>query len=186
MPRRGRVEFIRLIRSDRRLHVLGEHIPAPPPNVPELPNDEAKLDLPLRDLLARHRQDPNCASCHARFDSYGLVFEGFDPVGDRREKDLAGRIVDASASFPGGERTGLDGLRQHIREKRPDDFVDNLCRKLLVYALGRSPILPDDLLVADMKRTLAADGHRFASLVESIVTSPQFLNKRGRDDLAGK
>ena len=167
-------------------HVLGEHIPAPPPNVPELPADEAKLDLPLRDMLARHRQDPNCAACHARFDSYGLVFEGFDPVGDRRDKDLAGRPVNASAAFPGGERTGLDGLRQHIRERRQDDFVENLCRKVLVYSLGRSPILPDDLLVQEMKRKLAADGYRFASLIESIVTSPQFLNKRGRDDLAGK
>ena len=35
--------------------VLGETIPSPPPNVPELPQDEAKLDLPLRDVLAQHR-----------------------------------------------------------------------------------------------------------------------------------
>src|SRR6185436_19743241 len=56
--------------------VLGEHIPAPPAQVPELPRDERKLgDLTLPALLARHRQDTHCAACHARFDGYGLAFE---------------------------------------------------------------------------------------------------------------
>ena len=168
-------------------NVLGERIPPPPPNVPELPTDEAKLDLPLRDMLARHRADPNCAACHAKFDSFGLVFEGFGPVGDRREKDLAGRPVDGHASFPGGgEGAGLDGLRRHIHEHREKDFVENLCGKLLTYALGRSPMLSDDLLVQDMHRKLAANGYRFDNAIESIVTSPQFLTKRGRDNFAGK
>src|SRR6185295_15626147 len=41
--------------------VLGEVIPPPPPVVPELPADEAKLDVPLRDKLAQHRSNPACA-----------------------------------------------------------------------------------------------------------------------------
>jgi hypothetical protein len=32
-----------------------------------------------------------------------------------------------------------------------------------------------------MKSRLAADGYRFDSLVETIVSSPQFLNKRNTD-----
>ncbi len=71
--------------------VLGEHIPPPPAVVPELPRDEAKIELPLRDMLARHREDKTCASCHARFDSIGLVFEGYGPIGERRTEDLGGR-----------------------------------------------------------------------------------------------
>ena len=52
----------------RRL--LGEHIPPPPPTVPQLPADEASLgDLTLREALARHRADKSCAACHARFDA---------------------------------------------------------------------------------------------------------------------
>ncbi|HVS52866.1 MAG TPA: DUF1592 domain-containing protein [Opitutaceae bacterium] len=165
-------------------NILGERIPPPPPVVPELPKDEAKTDLPLREMLARHRADASCAACHARFDSMGLVFEGFGPVGERRENDLAGRAIDAHAQFPGGrEGVGLDGLRQYIRDARQKDFVDNLCRKILVYALGRSPIVSDETLVQEMRGKLAANGYRFDTLVESIVTSPQFLNKRGRDDL---
>src|SRR5260221_11445737 len=54
--------------------VLGEVIPPPPAVVPELPNDEAKSDLPIRDMLARHRENKVCASCHARFDTVGLAF----------------------------------------------------------------------------------------------------------------
>ena len=87
--------------------VLGEHIPPPPAAVPELPRDEAKLDLPLRDLLAKHRENQACASCHSRFDSLGLVFEGYGMVGERRSKDLSGRAIDDSATFPGGD----DGYR---------------------------------------------------------------------------
>ena len=81
-------------------NVLGERISPPPPGVPRLPEDETKLDLPLRDAMARHRSDPSCASCHAKFDALGLVFEGYGPIGERRDKDLAGRPVDVSATFP--------------------------------------------------------------------------------------
>ncbi|MEO8425967.1 MAG: DUF1592 domain-containing protein [Verrucomicrobiota bacterium] len=167
----------------RRL--LGEQIPPPPPTVPELPSDEAKLgDLTLREALARHREDKSCAGCHARFDALGLVFEGFGPVGERRDKDLGGRPVDAHATFPGGsEGAGLDGLRRYVREHRQQDFLDNLCRKLLVYALGRTLLLSDDGIINDMRAKLTANGYRFSNLVETIVTSRQFLNRRDHDAL---
>ncbi|RPI48921.1 MAG: DUF1592 domain-containing protein [Acidobacteria bacterium] len=159
--------------------VLGEVIPPPPPVVPELPKDEAKLDLPLRDVLARHRENPACSSCHARFDGFGLTFEGYGPVGESRTKDLAGRAVDTHATFPGGgQGAGLDGLQGYIRANREKDFVDNLCRKMLVYALGRSLILSDEPLIQRMNAKLAAGGYRIGILVEAIVTSPQFLKTR--------
>jgi len=159
--------------------VLGEVIPPPPPTVPELPKDEAQLDMPLRQVLAKHRENAACASCHARFDSFGLTFEGYGPVGETRAKDLAGRPVDAHATFPGGsEGTGLSGLQSYIRANREKDFVDNLCRKMLVYALGRSLMLSDEPLIQRLNAKLAANGYKFGTLVETIVTSPQFLRKR--------
>jgi hypothetical protein len=165
--------------------VLGEHIPPPPAVVPEIPREEAKLDLPVRDTLARHREEKSCASCHARFDSYGLVFEGYGPVGERRAKDLAGRPVDDSATFAGGTTvSGLEGLRAHVRARRQDDFVDNLSRKMLAYSLGRSVMLSDEVTVAQVRARLARDGYRMSTLVESIVTSPQFLTKRSAGDTA--
>jgi hypothetical protein len=162
--------------------VLGEVIPPPPPVVPELPADEAKTDLPLREVLAKHRSNPVCASCHARFDVFGLAFEGYGPVGEARTKDLAGRPVDTNAVFPGGSQgSGAEGVRTYIREHRQADFVDNLSRKLLAYALDRSLQLSDDPLIERMKTRLTASGYRFNTLLEAIVTSPQFLNKRSPD-----
>jgi hypothetical protein len=166
----------------RRL--LGEEIPAPPPDVPELPKDEASTgDLTLPELLARHRANKSCAGCHQRFDSIGLAFEGYGPIGERRGLDLGGRPVIARATFPDGrEGSGTDGLRRYLSERRQDDFVDNLCRKLLAYALGRTLQLSDESTIKEMHSGLAADGHRFGRMVDVIVTSPQFLNKRGKDD----
>ncbi|HEY2880960.1 MAG TPA: DUF1588 domain-containing protein [Pirellulales bacterium] len=163
----------------RRL--LGETIPPPPPNVPVLPDDESKLgEMTLAKTLAHHRADKNCAVCHQRFDSMGLVFENFGPIGELRENDLAGHPVDIHAVFPGGsEGTGLKGLQDYVREKRQDDFLDNLCRKLLAYSLGRTLIPADDLVLHTMRTQLEANEFRFDSLVDAIVTSPQFLTKRG-------
>jgi hypothetical protein len=167
--------------------VLGEHIPPPPAAVPELPRDEAKLDLPLRDLLAKHRENKACASCHSRFDSLGLVFEGYGMVGERRSKDLSGRAVDDSATFPGGATgAGIEGLLSYVRAHRQDDFINNLSRKLLSYALGRSLMLSDDIAIDAMRAKLAKDAYRFDSLIESIVTSSQFRNKRGGEELAAR
>jgi hypothetical protein len=161
--------------------MLGESIPPPPPGVPELPKDEAKLgELTLPQLLARHRDVKECAGCHRRFDTIGLAFEGYGPIGERRERDLGGHPVDARATFPdGSEGTGLDGLRRYLSERRQEEFVANLCRKLLAYALGRSLIPSDQATIEAMRTRLSADSHRFGGLIETIVTSPQFLNKRG-------
>lgn len=167
----------------RRL--LGERIPPPPPNVPELPADEAKLgDVTLREALAKHRDNVACAGCHERFDSIGLAFEGFGPVGERRDTDLGDRPVSTAATFPGGhDGDGLQDLQAYLLAHRRNEYLDNVCRKLLSYALGRSLILSDELLIRDMRAKLEADGFRFQSLIETIVTSPQFLKKRGGEHL---
>ena len=104
-------------------------------------------------------------------------------MGEARTKDLGGRPVDINAVFPGGSQgTGVDGVRTYIREHRQSDFVDNLSRKLLAYALNRSLQLSDEELVDRMKTGLPQNQYRFSWLVETIVTSPQFLNKRGKGD----
>jgi hypothetical protein len=167
--------------------VLGEVIPPPPPVVPELPQDEAKLDLPLREVLAQHRSNPACATCHARFDAFGLTMENFGPVGEARTKDLAGHAVDLQATFPGGSQgTGMSGLQAYIKANREKDFLDNVSRKLLVYALGRSLLLSDEPLIERMNTRLAANGYRFSVLVDAIVTSPQFLNRRTAESTSRK
>ena len=161
----------------RRL--LGEDIPAPPANVPDLPVDEAKAERTLRQSLEIHRADAACAGCHVRFDPIGLAFEGYGPIGELRERDLGGHPVDTRADFPGGfAGEGLAGLRAYLKSRRQADFVDTFCRKLLAYGLGRGLKASDDATLEAMHARLSADDHRFGGLVEAIVTSPQFRYKR--------
>jgi hypothetical protein len=92
---------------------------------------------------------------------------------------LAGRPVDTVVTYPGGSvGTGVGGLRTFIRQNRQDEFVGNMSRKLLAFALNRSLQLSDEALVETMQSRAAASGYRFESLVNTIVSSPQFLRKR--------
>src|SRR5262249_36483280 len=112
----------------------------------------------------------------------GLTFEGYGPVGDARTHDLAGRAVETNVTFPGGSQgTGLEGLKTFIRANRQQGFVSNLSRKLLAYSLSRSLQLSDEALLERMETQLAAKEYRFDSLIEAIVTSPQFLDRRVLD-----
>ena len=163
-------------------HLLGQHFPPPPADVPELPADEKNAPKTIREMMAEHTANPRCAMCHVHFDSLGMAMEGFDPIGRRRSKDLAGRVVNDAVEFPGGETaSGIPGLIQYIEKNRKQDFVRTLCRKFLGYALGRSVMLSDSILLEQMEEALRKNEYRFSVLFETVVTSPQFRNQRGRD-----
>ncbi len=163
--------------------VLGEHIPAPPADVVALPAKETETNgKTIRELLALHVEDAKCARCHQRFDAVGLSMEGFDAIGRRRTKDLAGRPVDDAVLLPDGTQArGVPEFARHLVEARREDFVRTLCRKLLGYALGRSLQLSDDVLLDEMRVALDTQGDRFVPLLETVIRSPQFRNQRCRD-----
>jgi hypothetical protein len=161
--------------------LLGEKLPRPPKGIPQLPDDEVTTaGLTVRQLTAKHSSDPKCAVCHKKIDAYGFALEGFDPIGRRREKDLAGRPVDTTAKAADGtEFDGLDGLRAYLLTKRKVAFERQFCRKLLGYALGRSVQLSDDPLLDDMAASLMKNGGRVSAAAEAIVRSKQFREIRG-------
>ena len=76
---------------------------------------------------------------------------------------------------------GVTGLQTYIRGHRQKLFIANISRKLLAYALNRSLQLSDEPVVENMQSAVTANGYKFSTLVETIVTSPQFLNKRVRE-----
>ena len=163
--------------------LLGNHLPKPPPNVPELPEDERHTQgLTVRQVVEKHRSLPGCATCHDRIDPLGLALEGFDAIGRRRTRDLAGRPVDSGVELqPGIEFRDLAGLRTYLLEQRREEFLRNFCRKLLGYALGRSVEVSDERLLDEVLKSLERADFRFSVAVATIVRSPQFLNQRGRD-----
>lgn len=160
--------------------LLGERLPRPPKDVPQLP-DEVPQGLTERQLIEKHSSDAACAKCHARIDHYGFVLEQYDAIGRLREKDAEGHAIDVSVKLPdGAPLVGVDGLRDYLLTTRRDDFVRQFCRKLLGYALGRSVQLSDGPLVDKMMADLAANDYRFSAAVEAIVLSDQFRQIRGQ------
>ena len=157
--------------------LLGLPTPPPPQGVPDLPEDERnEAALTVGQLLAKHRADAACSACHERIDPLGIALENFDPVGRWRTHDINGRPIDSDSRLADGRRLqGMEGLVAFLCEERQERmFVRRLCRKLLGYALGRS-VQPGDrpLLDAIEDRLWSTDG-RFSTIIEAIVTSPQF------------
>ena len=155
--------------------LLGERLPRPPANVPDL-EDSVPEGLTARELIEKHSSEPGCAKCHKLIDPYGFALEQYDAIGRLRPKavDTKTKLVDGTAV------EGIDGLRHYLATDRLDDVLEQFCRKLLGYALGREVALSDLLLIEEMQKRLKASDYRFSVAVEAIVTSPQFRNIRGR------
>jgi len=151
--------------------LLGRRIPPPPPNVPKISDDEKSAEgLNVQQQLAKHRADANCAACHAKIDPPGIALENYDPIGRWRDTERDGSpIVNSDHLTDGTEVQGVAGLKAWLNS-REDEFLTNFHRKLLGYALGRAVLPGDRRLLEKMNQ----DGDHFASLVECIVTSPQF------------
>ncbi len=153
--------------------LLGRRIPPPPPNVPKLSEDSQNSDgLTIHQQLAKHREEANCAACHAKIDPPGIALENYDPIG-RWRTDANARAVWQDGSV----MDGASGLRQWLRS-RQDEFLANLHRKLLGYALGRA-VQPGDKRLLERMKSSASDGPpRFSTLVQLIITSPQFTTRQ--------
>ncbi len=157
--------------------VLGAKVPPPPPDVPELPKeDRAAGGLTFRQQLEVHRTKAECAACHARIDPLGFGLENFDPIG-RWRTEAGGAAVDASGELPGGTKFNGPAELKVLLLKRKPEFLRNLSRKLLGYALGRQLYPFDQCVVDDGLKALAADGDRPAALFERIVLSYPFRHR---------
>ncbi len=160
--------------------LLGEKLPKTPPNVPQLPEQEGLDKLTMRQLVEKHTNNPDCASCHVRIDPLGFAMEKFDPIGRRRSIDLGGLPIDAKAILKDGTTfDDIDGLRHYLLSRKKNVIIRLFCQRLLGYALGRTVTLSDTTLLDQMVAALHRnDGHITAAL-EVLVMSPQFRMKRG-------
>ena len=141
--------------------LLGERLPKPPANVPDLP-ELVPAGLTARQLIEKHSSVAACAKCHARIDPYGFALEQYDAIGRLRAEpvDTKTKLVDGQAI------EGLAGLRDYLANDRREAFVRQFCRKLLGYALGREVRLSDEPLLKAMQVRLANENYRFSVAVE--------------------
>ncbi|MGC4046644.1 MAG: DUF1592 domain-containing protein [Armatimonas sp.] len=159
-------------------NILGTPPPPPPPNVPELdkPGEKATATT-LRKRLELHRANPTCASCHAQMDGIGLALENYDLLGRWRDKD-ADQPIDASGTLPDGNKfTGPTQLKQVLLNKKTL-FTRTLTERALTYALGRGVERTDRCNLDAMTASVAKNGYKFSAVVEAIVTSPPFRERR--------
>jgi hypothetical protein len=162
-------------------HLAGAPPPLPPGNVPAL--DEADIGTPkartVRELMADHRANPTCASCHAVMDPLGFALENFDATGAWRDRDrYAGTVIDSAAELPDGTPiAGPNELREALIA-RPDQFVQTFTEGLLTYALGRTLDYYDMPAVRKIVRDAAVEEYRFSSIVRGVVESQQFRERR--------
>ena len=160
--------------------LLGDKLPRPPKDVPQLPEDEATESLTVRDLTQKHSADPRCAGCHVRIDGYGFALEGYDAIGRSRTRDLGDRPIDTRATvFDGTMVNDATDLRQYLLTKQRDVVLQQFCRKLLGYSLGRGVMLSDKPLITEMQTQLRKQDYRFTAALETIVRSKQFREIRG-------
>ena len=155
--------------------LLGEKLPKPPADVPDLP-EKVPENLTARQLIEKHSSAKECSKCHERIDPYGFALEQFDAIGRIRKKQQ-----DTSVTlFDGSRINGIEGLRDYIATQRSDDFLEQFCRKFLGYALGREVQLSDMLLIGEMKKELKDNGYRFNVAMDLVIGSDQFRKIRGR------
>ncbi len=162
--------------------LLGERLPKPPADVPQLP-DSAPEGLSVREMTERHRQDPACAACHVRIDPYGMALERFDALGRLRPDAQMKPGESHSILRDGAEIEDFSGLRNYLVGPRREDLMRSIARKLVGYALGRAVLPSDRALVDQVAKNMAAGG-RWSDALLLVVGSEQFRCVRSGESTA--
>lgn len=164
--------------------LLGEHVPPPPDNVPAIEPDIRGAKT-IRELLAKHRSQAECASCHVKIDPPGFALENFDPAGQWRERYVqlddgrrkSGAEVDASYVLPDGREFRDVAEFQRLMIADPRKLARNVAEHLLVYGTGAPIAFADREAVDAIVDQAAGDGYGFRSLLLAVVGSPVFQSK---------
>ncbi len=160
-------------------NLIGTPPPPPPGNAPALKDNTISATLSVRERLAEHRANAQCAGCHKMIDPPGFALENFDAVGRWRILE-EGKPVDASGGLPdGSEFTGVAALEQGLLH-RPELFVSTLTEKLLTFALGRGVESSDAPAVRKIVRDAQANDYKFSSIIVGITKSTPFTMRRSQ------
>ncbi|MBN8829732.1 MAG: DUF1592 domain-containing protein [Sphingomonadales bacterium] len=157
-------------------NILGVPPSPPPPGVETNLDEDGKQPRTLRDRLAKHRENPACASCHNMMDPIGLSLENFDQVGKWRTLDGAFPVDATGKLVDGTPLRGSADLRNALL-KRSGSFAANAVSKLMTYATGRPVTFREMPAVRQILKDSAQQNNRFVSLVLGVVQSQPFLTR---------
>ncbi len=161
--------------------IMGEHIPPPPENVPAIEPD-IRGAKSIREMLAKHRDNDACASCHKKIDAHGFALENFDAAGQWRDKyyskNKSRRLkVDPSYKLADGRSfKSFEEFRDLVASK-PRPLAKNLAEKLLVYGTGSQITFSDRGDLQKIVNETQSKKYGVRSILKSVVTSRIFLTK---------
>lgn len=170
--------------------LLGVPISPPPPNIEPIDPDTRGATT-VREQLALHSKEGNCASCHRKFDPYGFAMESFDVMGNFREhyrvlnadrqknepRWTDGLPVDPHGVTPQGEAfTDITALRQLLAEQ-PDRVAWGVTWHLMTYATATPTSPLDRAAIQQVVDGAKKDDYGLRSIVHGIVQSETFRNK---------
>jgi hypothetical protein len=126
---------------------------------------------------------PECSSCHALFDPYGLALDSYDVIGRFRTQYGDGRPIDTSATLPPAfdnqqVRDAVE-MSQKLAESRV--FATCTAKNMLQYALSDATSAPVDVgscpVAALTARFLASTDRSFSELISDVMLSPAALRR---------
>ena len=162
--------------------ILGTPPPKPPPDVGAIEPD-IRGATTIREQLAKHRDNPSCASCHAKIDPPGFALESFDVIGGWRDhyrtvvRGRRGPAVDPGDVLPDGRRfRDIDEYKKLLLDDK-DQLARNLAEKLLAYGTGAAPAPLDKPVIDAIVKTVRDKNYGLKSLIHEVVQSPLFQTK---------
>ena len=159
---------------------LGSPTPPPPPAIPSF--EEARKGIKdkkptTREVMALHRADALCASCHSRMDPLGLALENFNALGMWRDAE-GDQPIDASGTLLSGQPfKDIRDLKAILKGDLRRDFYGCMAEKLMTYALGRGVDYRDVETIDQIVDKLDRDGGTFSTLLMGIVDSSAFQRR---------
>ncbi|MEM6995612.1 MAG: DUF1588 domain-containing protein, partial [Myxococcota bacterium] len=154
-----------------RERVLCQEVPPPPDDVNTDIPDAAGEANTLRERLEAHRDNPECAACHAFIDPPGFLFEHFDPLGAYRTEDN-GYPIDASGELDGVPLADASELAALLGE---DPRVGQcVVTQLFRHANGRLEDSGELPALVDIDDRFGDEGYRFGDLLVKLVTHDAF------------
>ncbi len=149
--------------------------PPPPPNVPAASPD-IRGALTVREILAKHRTDDACNSCHKKIDPHGFALESFDPIGRWRNAYPNSQPIQVDGEIDGRSFNGIDEMKAVLLAKE-SVVARGLATKLLEYATGREMGPRDRAEIQRLIKELKNRDYGMHDLFELVVTSSIFLTK---------
>ena len=159
--------------------ILGDHPPAPPPNVPELdPETPGFEKLTLKEQLFLHRNKVSCMDCHMKIDPYGVVFENYDATG-RYQLTMKGKPIDSKSVLPDGKEVdGIQDMKDYILKFKTEDFTSSIVKNLFSYAIGRDVGFADEKEIKYIVDKVTRNNYSFKTVIQEIIYSPSFYKKK--------